>query len=102
MTNPPLSGSRLASSAGIQNFTLRRIGIDRFPRNPGAFVQTKHRRRRARALLEVFALLLIMLRLVWRGLRSCVRSAVCQPSVPSEPWEAFCKATPVDNNQAKV
>src|SRR5262249_50020339 len=67
-----------------------------------AFLETKHRRRRARDLLEVFALLLIVLGLVWKGLRSCVRSAVSQLGVTPEPWEAFRKATTVDNDQPKV
>jgi hypothetical protein len=43
-----------------------------------------------------------MLGLVWKSLRTRVRSAVSQLSVPPEPWEAFRKATAIDNDQAKV
>src|SRR5262249_1857803 len=86
----------------LRNFAFGRIGIDRSPRNPGALFQTKHRHCRACDLFKVFALLLVMLGLVWKSLPSSVRSAVSQLGVTSEPGETLRKTTAIDNDQAKV
>ena len=92
----------MSSAPALRDLAFRRIGIDCLPRDPGAFLQAKHRRRRACDLLKVFALLLVMLGLVWKCLRSRVRSAIGQFGVAPEPREAFRKATAIDNDQAKV